>query len=436
MKRSCSLLRKIAVAGLSLAMLLSSSCISSKSIDEYGYATVIGIDSGKTKAFFVSMLLQRGNGAEEGAESDLCTHVGVESEDLFEAVGLIESSLPFSLNLSRTAAIVFGEDIALNGGVEQLLSASLGMLNIRYYANLVSVRGRAEDFLGGIQSELNPNVAKLQYSFVDYSRRTGLIPSFTLSEFFESTFAHSSDILLPLGEFNPEIKKDSASENGAKDGGRNNSSAETEKEQSEKGEKEKSSQPLQKAADILGSTEYMPGQIKRLGGLQASMLGSGLFHKHRLIGYLNGLHTQVVLIVKGQFEKGRIQLPLPNGRIISVRLSAQSQPKIRLILGETPKATFEIALYANVEHPEIREYSNSDMEILISEFLKKRAEEVFLACQALGSDVFELRNTAVKLFRRTSDWEAFNWEAAFKEVAVAFEIAVYLDYNPSKSSVE
>ncbi|HPY36531.1 MAG TPA: Ger(x)C family spore germination C-terminal domain-containing protein, partial [Clostridia bacterium] len=157
---------------------------------------------------------------------------------------------------------------------------------------------------------------------------------------------------------------------------------------------------------------------------------------HRLIGYLNGLHTQVVLIIKGQFEKGRIQLPLPDGRIISVRLSAQSQPKIRLILSETSKATFEIALYANVEHPELREYSNSGMEILISEFLKKRAEEVFLACQALGSDVFELRNAAVKLFRCTSDWEAFNWDAAFKEVAAAFEIAVYLDYNPSKSSVE
>ncbi len=439
MTRPNTLLKKALIAVLSLLMLLSSGCISAKSIDEYGYATIIGVDAGRNKPLFVSMLLQRGNGAMEGAESELCAHVGVECDDLFEAVDLIESSLPFSLNLSRTAAIVFGEDIARSGGLEGLLASSLGMLNIRYYANLISVRGRAYDFLSGIQSELNPNVAKLQYSFVDYSRRTGFIPSITLSEFYENVIAENNDILLPLGVFDSGCSKESGAKNEdeKKSSSKNSASSQSEKEQSEKGEDDEGRMlDIPQAADILGATEYLPGQMERQGGLESSMMGSALFHKHRLIGYLNGLHTQALLIAKGQFEKGRIQLPLPDERLISVRLIAKAQPKVNLELGEEPKAYFEITLYASIEHPELKEYSNEEMEARIAVFLENRVAEVFTACQSLGSDVFGLGNVAVKLFKRTSAWEAFDWEAAFKNTRAEFKIDIYLDYNPSKSSVE
>ncbi len=78
--------------------------------------------------------------------------MGVECEDLFEAVELIESGVPFALNLSRTTAIVFGEEAARSGTLERLLSASLGTLHIRYYANLIAVRGQRR-ITCGLQSD-------------------------------------------------------------------------------------------------------------------------------------------------------------------------------------------------------------------------------------------------------------------------------------------
>jgi hypothetical protein len=98
------------------------------------------------------MLLQRGNGGQQSSESDICPLVGVECEDLFEAVELIESGVPFALNLSRTTAIVFGEEAARSGTLERLLSASLGTLHIRYYANLIAVRGQRR-ITCGLQSD-------------------------------------------------------------------------------------------------------------------------------------------------------------------------------------------------------------------------------------------------------------------------------------------
>lgn len=182
--------------GLLAGILLLPGCLHARSPDEYGYALVIGIDEGEDKAFYVSMLLQRSSG-DTGGDAQ-CELTAIECDDLFEAVALLESGLPFALNLSRTSAIVCSADVAKTGKLEEFLSVSLSALHIRHYANLLIAHGRAEAYLDGLQSELNPNIAKLQYNFIAYGEKTGLVPAITLAQFFDRAWSGSGDVLLAL----------------------------------------------------------------------------------------------------------------------------------------------------------------------------------------------------------------------------------------------
>jgi hypothetical protein len=430
---SSSRIKQAAAALLCACTLVSSGCMGARSPDEYGYALVIGVDQGKEKPFYISMLLQRGNGGQQSSESDICPLVGVECEDLFEAVELIESGVPFALNLSRTTAIVFGEEAARSGTLEQLLSASLGTLHIRYYANLIAVRGQAQEYLCGLQSELNPNIAKMQYSFVEYGATTGYIPAITLAQFYDRAWNEAGDIVMPLGM----LEKQSSEE-----GGKDKSGA-GQPAQSSGGEKEKSDKQAEQAptpsptADILGEQDYLPGQTGREGGLDSGMIGSALFHGAQLKGFLNGPHTQLLLMATGEFQTGRLRLPDPKGRLISVLLQRKGEPRTTLLLGEHPSAQFQLSLYASVEQPAaVADTSREELARYFSEYLQEGMRSVFYACRDLGCDAFELGKAAVMQFTATDQWESFDWPAAYAKTEANFSVEILLEYNPTQSRLE
>lgn len=425
--------KRAAVALLFAWTLLLSGCIGARSPDEYGYALVIGVDKGKEKPFYISMLLQRGNGGQQSSESDICPLVGVECEDLFEAVELIESGLPFALNLSRTTSIVFGEEAARSGTLERLLSASLGTLHIRYYANLIAVRGQAQDYLCGLQSDLNPNIAKMQYSFVEYGSVTGYIPAITLAQFYDRAWNEAGDIVMPLGM----LEKQKSEEGGEK------KSSEALPAKSPGGDQEKQGTQAEQAptpsptADILGEQDYLPGQTGREGGLDSGMMGSALFHGAQLKGFLNGPHTQLLLMATGEFHKGRLRLPDPQGRMVSVLLQRKGEPCTTLSLGEQPSAHFQLSLYASVEQPaSVADTSREELAKCFSAYLQDGMRSVFCACRDIGCDAFELGKVAVMQFTDTDQWESFDWPSAYAKTEADFSVEILLEYNPTKSRLE
>lgn len=429
-------IRQTAVALLLVWTLVLSGCMGARSPDEYGYALVIGVDKGKEKPFYISMLLQRGNGGQQSSESDICPLVGVESEDLFEAVELIESGLPFALSLSRTTAIVFGEEAARSGTLEQLLSASLGTLHIRYYANLIAVRGNAQEYLCGLQSELNPNIAKLQYSFVEFGMTTGYIPAITLAQFYDRAWNEAGDIVLPLGMLEKQSSeaggenKSGAGQPGQMSGGQK----ETSDKQDQQAEQAPTPSPT---ADILGEQDYLPGQTGREGGLDSGMMGSALFHGAQLKGFLNGPHTQLLLMATGEFQTGRLRLPDPKGRMISVLLQRKGEPRTTLILGEHPSAQFQLSLYASVEQPAaVADSSREELAQYFSAYLQDNMRCVFYACRDLGCDAFELGKAAVMQFTDTDQWESFDWPAVYAKTEADFSVEILLEYNPTQSRLE
>ncbi len=447
MRRYCRCVRILAL--MLLLLVVFSGCMGARSPDEYGYALLIGIDKGKTKPYFVSMLLQRGNGDKQSSEGAMAALVGVECDDLFEAVEVAESGLPFSLSLARTTAIVFSQDVARGPLLEQFLAASLGSLHIRYFANLIVSGGRAEDYLSGMQSEINPNIAKIQYNFIEYKEKTGMIPAITLTEFYDRAWGEAGDVVLPLGGFEKrdtggEEEQAKAGEKGEegqgdpmKAGGNEDSTkAEGEKEEKEKSEQKKN-EPEPLLVDALGAVEDLPGQTGRLGGLEAGMMGSALFCGTELKGFLNGPHTMLLLLGKGDFKNGRIQLKDKNGDNISILFTRKGTPNVRLSLGKEKKAEFLVSVYASVEQPAA--VAGLDKEKIrqdIEKYLEDGMRQVFLACQQLGCDSFDLGEAAVRQFTSAKQWEAYSFRDVYPQIRAEFDVTAFLEYNPTGSRVE
>ena len=407
-----------------------SGCLAVKSPDEYGYALVLGVDRGETAPYYVSMLLQRSNGdvrtvagREEGSPI-----VGVECRDIFEAIDLMESALPVALHISRVTGVIFSADIAKSGGIAPFLSAPLGELQMRYYANLAVAHGRAADFLCGLQNELNPNVAKLQVSFVEYGASTGYVPSVTLSQFYDRAWRASGDVLLPLGTYDPQ--ENTAAEN---TNSKTSNPMDMDAENTEKAEMRQNGTPL---TDLLGSTDFLPSSMYTAGGLQSSLMGSAVFSGTELVGYLNGRHTQFVLMGNGQFQNGRIHVLL-DGQAHSIRLEMREKPRVSITPGDQLQTTVTLHVYADIEQSAVyTAQASAALAAEIAAHLEQGMQETYLACRDVGADVFELGKAVVTQFDSTQSWEAFDWKSAYQSTEATFCAEVTLVRNPAVSRME
>lgn len=433
-------IRPIAILlGIAVVLLFTTGCLEHRAPDEFGYAMIIGVDKGEEKPFYISMLLQRGNAQADDKQNKQASFVGVECEDMFQAISLLESGLPFALTLSRTSAIVFSEEIAANGSIDDLLNASLGTLFVRNYANLMVARGRADAYMKGLQNELTSNISKMQYSFVEYCEQTGYIPSLTLAQFYDRAWNGAGDVLLPLGAKEKEEsaqteEQESALFNMPQPKGNFGLSGVEGMYANPNMQKD----PAEKFfADMLGSTAFLPGATQREGGLDAGMMGSAVFRGTSMVGMLNGIHTQMVMIGTGQFQHGRMHIPLPGGEQVSVLLSKGNQPSVSLSLGDKPNADVQILLHAAIEQPDLMAtWTQHALETTISAYIADSMQQVFLACQAGRADVFAFGKAAVTQFTDTQQWEAFDWPAAYTQLQATFTVDVRLIYNPTVSRME
>ncbi|MDR1620399.1 MAG: Ger(x)C family spore germination C-terminal domain-containing protein [Clostridiales bacterium] len=429
MKKALRIACVILSAGVFL--ICAAGCIEQKSPDEYGYVMLIGVDEGKMKPFHVSMLLQRGADDDEGDTAGPL--IAAECENLFEAVSLLESGLPFSLTLSRTSAIVISEAVASGGKAEELLDVSLGIVFIRYHANLITAHGRADAFLRRLQSGLNKNLTKLEKGFVEFSEETGYVPVVTLAQFYDLAWSGAGDVIVPLGakEFADEGEARPAKEKagGMANGTPGDRNAGTIGALAEEG--------VIYAVDLLGEDTFLPGYMTREDGLTGGMMGSAVFKGTRMVGVLNGTHTQALLMATGHFRHGRMHIPLPDGKKISVMFTGKGKPATTLLLYDEPLASFKIDIHAAIEQPAgVASYSRQELRRGIEGYLEGLLREIFSACKAAGADVFSLGKAAVVQFDDARRWEAYDWEGAYTKTRAKFTVDAQIVFDFTRSRVE
>lgn len=391
---------------LLFTLLPSAGCMNAHSLDRYGYVLAIGFDEGETLPLRVTLVLQ--NTLSESGDSQTnsgFTLVTAECRSLFEAIETVSASLPFQLDLARTAFIVVSAKLAQrDGGVSELLNMSLSRLHIRYNANLFISVGDAHDALAGLSNKLDPSLSKIQVNFGEYAKMTGLIPMANVTTLFEAMLPKSTyDVVIPLCGVTPE----------------------------------NANTPL--IGDSIGGSEYayIGGSLLVKSSMKTGLAGAAVLSDGRMSGFIDGQRVQLLLMALGEFAFGRMHFALPDGTILSVQLHAKEKPVTAFSIENGAHAHMTIPLVAYVESPErLNGVTADELTRLLEDDLTGKMRELFLGCQKLNADTFAFGRHAVRCFRSTGAWEAFDWKAAYRTMDATFTFTIELAQDPEKSALE
>ncbi len=178
------------------------------------------------------------------------------------------------------------------------------------------------------------------------------------------------------------------------------------------------------------TARYFAGGVPRKGGNSIEFLGSALFNGDRMIGKLDGHETRMMLLAKGNFQRGifTIQDPKVPARIIPIELQLSRKPEIKINFeGAVPVIFLALELEGDILAIQSRiNYEKPDMmpllEKAVESHLKKSLDEVISKCQALNCDAFFFGRTAVRQFWTIEEWEAYNWNKHFREAKISTKI--------------
>lgn len=382
-----------------LAALPLGGCLRSQTLDESEYVLAIGFDAGDAFAYRFSFAVQRINAESSEPRAEGFTLLTAEADTLFAAIETVCASLPHELSFARTTMMVF--DAALlerEGSLEDLLSAAMEQLLIRYNASVfVSLDGAKEALEGLTGDGAEPSLDKLQSHFLDYAAETGFLPRVNLMQLYETLEGRCMDAALPLMGSSEGLRRLGA-------------------------------------GDSVGDEEYayLGGRMLTDTALDTGVAGAALMRGGRMAGVLDGQSVQLLLLVAGGFENGGMTFPLSEGEgVLYAAVRQTGAADIELTAGAVPRAEVRLSLRMSAMHPEElpQGLSAERMEWRIEALLTERLERLFAACRALRTDVFGFGRIAVRQFQSVAAWEAYDWESAFCRMEAAFHVDVSLEAN-------
>ena len=397
-------------------------CLDARSLDEYGYVLGIGVDAGEATLYRISFMVQK-----EGPSADTAATgfevMTAEADTLSEAVMISETGLPYELNLSRASLLMVSQEAAQTNLLERFLEADLSAEKIRPDLDILVVYGRTDDFMAGLQNDADPNAAKMQATMLELSRDAGSLPSANLALFMEGIRGGRFDPILPLGVMDENIDLP------MKDG------------QPQQPEAPAPELSVDMTGCLHGHDSALAATTERKGGLRSAFAGSAVFDGCRMVGFLSTLHTEVLLMARGEYHTGILKLTDGEGRLMSLRLTADREPKTELALTDPPRVRITVPLTCRLEMEDslavgLPPIGKDALERCAEEFLEREISRVFAACRERGADAFGFGRLASMRFATVSAWEGYAWQAQYPRLEAEFCFRVELDDRERVSKPE
>lgn len=391
--------RYVRFCAFALTILLLSqltACLNPVSIDSCGYVVAIGADIGNEKRYDVVLELQRESSGDNADANGGSLILECEADNLFEAINELDSRISFSLNFTRTHVFLFGEQLAKEGLIPDLLKASFDVLRIRQSALMMVTRCSVLDYISGIAANNGANVSKIQDDIISDVRSTGEIGATNIALFYEASDGGWSDAVMPVGYFDDSIITDTKQ--------RDNTT--------------KGDTPIKDAE---------PGA--RVGGMKGITIGCAVFDGTKLAETLDAHETQFVNMGRGDFSAGTIDYPLNGGGTAAIYLKLKKR-KVTVRLNDAPKINAELSFFVTIEYDpsgELGRNWNNGAKELLSGFISEKLEQVFLKCQSKGSDAMGFGRSAAMHFLTTSEYESFDWKSAYLRSEADFSVELILD---------
>ncbi len=390
-----------------IVMLISCSflltgCNNASGIETKAYVIALGVDSGDTSTFKLSLqvavLNNSGNNSSSSPDQS-STIISVDCATLDSGISLVNSYISKKVNLSHCKVIILSEELAYNG-ISDIVYSFANNIEIRPDCNIIISRSDAYDMLKNSKPIFESNFANYYELILNSTEYTGYVADLSLSNLHADLLSTTSEACAILGGINTEethLAQDADSGN----------------------------------LDDNYMADDTP--IKSKNNLE--ILGTAVFRGDKLVGELTNLETLCHLIITNKLESATINLPNPfdfNATIsVYISLNKSTQNSVKFV-NNFPYIESTIYLIGNISsidgsidltNPDnlkiLNEYVNDYLETNISSYLYKTSHE-------LKSDIADFGKYVLPNYYTWDEWIDSDWlnnyQNSFFKVTVNTEI--------------
>lgn len=427
--------RKLLSLLLTIALVLPlTGCYDRVELEGMAFIVSLGLDKGPNNTIDVTARISvprklaggpaGGGGGGGGGKEDVISGakpITVRAHTVPEALNMINTSVERRVSMIHLANFVIGESIAREGVLEYLRPLTR-YREFRRTVVIFIVPGNVRESYEANKPLLEQSVTRFTESIDDVGKHTGLIPSKKLHEFLIGIEAKNEDPIAPVIAINKKVKQenqksDSGVIGGSTDGGGDSTDSGG------------SSSDSKSAKDNIEEDDpsFKPGHVPRSGGNPLEFVGTAIFKRDKLVTYLDGIETRMLLSIRGELMRTQMDFPDPiaKGKYVNVELKHARKTSIQVDLTSRPvKVKIKEKLEADLNGAQgAVDYTQPDnlhvLEKAISERIKTRQEHlvtrIFHEYQA---DPFTIFKRARAQFTTYQDLQKFDFRDVLKDAEV------------------
>jgi len=385
---------------IAFTLLSLTGCWGARETDEIAYALAVGFDKGEKDNLVVTVSVANpmttagttGGDKTDGTQSVL----SVETYAPIAMTNLINTVIDRRLSLQHAKAFMFSEELAREGLSKWILPL-IRYHEVRDTASVFVCRGKARDFIEKNSPFMGMGTAKQFDLIAMLSQEHGLYPHITLNEFYGSLKSESIQASAPLAAVH-------------------------------EGELESAKPGFNKGGELsLG--KYIAGEIPVVSKDKTQFCGTAVFHRDKMVGYLNGQETRYHLMLMGLFNSGIISILDPLAEepsFAGFQVRQARGPKYQVNIDQEGNVAINVDIFLESElvaytgqtvvarldlKPAFEEALSSYIEQGCNTLLRRTQEE-------FGSDICGFGHQVKHHFLTIKAWEEFDWLERYPDAQI------------------
>ncbi|MHC6178984.1 Ger(x)C family spore germination protein [Clostridium sp. JNZ X4-2] len=396
--------RKISLfLGIFILLTVLTGCYDAVEIDDEVYPVILGVDQGYNNKFKITIqypVYGAGNRNQSGTQQTQANIAVIEAPSIIEAMEMFGQEISRQVTLKHLKAIVFSEEIAVQGIGNQILGIQR-YREIRSTMAITVVRGQSEDFIKENVSIIGESLPKMVELFFSQSQHNSYSIREQLFDFYQGILSNYEQPTAAYGGVNNYQSIE----------GKNNN----------------------KNTPPITGKGYLPGDVPREGSAKRELSGTAVFREDKMVGALDSYETRYFLLVKGKFKGATITINdkySPDTVIVSyIKLS--TKPKIKAYFRNgKPIIDVDLKLEADIDSIQNKiKYEElcmvKDLDEQIRAFLLKGINATVEKTQReYKSDIFGFGYYVAGNFKTIQEWENYNWLSHYDQAKINVNLTV------------
>lgn len=389
-------------------------CYGMRELEDLSLVTLLGVDKGKTDPILLTAVIAiprrirpSAAGGEGGREGKPVIVISREGKSIMHALERIDESLARDVTTVEATYVILGEELAREDA-SCILDVFTRNLEFRHTTLIAVCQGKAEEFLSRLTPavEVDPATYLTGLTTVTYNQ-LGTSPFATVHEFVLASTTVESEPLVPYLVSTRQTQEKLPA-----------------KEGEEKKQEQKSGEPSQGAGGQEGD------EVVAVQGAAVFRVSDG---KVKMVGTLDPKETMGALIMKGEFQRGNIEISFPGtpGKQSVIRFHhVSAHPRVKRNNREV-QVTYNVRVTASLQEAqgttqEMSPQFQSAIARTTTEQLQALLQRTIEKLKSLGSDAVDLGMSVHTKFATWKEWEEFDWPTRFPETQVSFDIKVFV----------